>query len=162
MPSSASKRRLPTMTCSDLAGGQDALGPHAGAGKHRGRRGPRRARSDRRRASSSTASASGCRLAASADAASRKTSSSSRPPVDDQSGESAARPWVSVPVLSKANVSHDARLSTADPPLIKTPCRASQAMLASIAAGVASTSPHGHATTSTATVRDQTSGQPAR
>ena len=71
-------------------------------------------------------------------------------------------PLVSVPVLSNANVSHFARLSTADPPLIKTPWRASQAMLASIAAGVASTSPHGQATTSTATTRDQTSGQPAR
>ena len=71
-------------------------------------------------------------------------------------------PWVSVPVLSNANVSQAARRSRAGPPLIRTPCRASQAMLASIAAGVASTRPHGQATTSTATVRDQTSGQPAR
>ncbi len=95
------------------------------------------------------------------EAARRSTSLSSRPSIVTRLVNSGV-PRVSVPVLSKAKVSHDARASSAGPPLIRTPCRASHAMLASMAAGVASTSPHGHATTSTATVRDQTSGQPAR
>ena len=141
--------------------GADALGPDARTGEQRRVAYRRRAAIDRRRASAMTARASGWRLDASADAARRSTSSADRPPVTT-SLVNCGVPRVSVPVLSNANVSHAARLSTAEPPLINTPCRASQAMLASIAAGVASTSPHGHATTSTATTRDQTSGQPAR
>ena len=75
---------------------------------------------------------------------------------------SSGRPRVSVPVLSKANVSHSASRSSAAPPLIRTPCRASQAMLARIAAGVARTRAHGQATTSTATVREPDVGPAER
>ena len=89
------------------------------------------------------------------------TSSAGRSPVDDQPGE-LGNPWSVFRSCRTRTCRTAARPSTAEPPLIKTPCRASQAMLASIAAGVASTNPHGHATTSTATTRDQTSGQPAR
>ncbi len=117
--------------------------------------------SDRRRASSTTTVARGWRLDDSTEAASRRTSLSSRPLIATRLVNSGV-PRVNVPVLSKANVSHDARASIAGPPLINTPCRASHAMLASMAAGVARTRPQGHATTSTATVRDQTSGQPAK
>ena len=59
------------------------------------------------------------------------------------------RPQLSVPVLSNAIVSIDARRSSAIEPLMTTPERASQAIAAMTALGVARTSGQGQATTST-------------
>ena len=58
-------------------------------------------------------------------------------------------PRVSVPVLSNTIVSIDARRSSATEPFTTTPARASQAIAAITALGVARINGHGQATTST-------------
>ena len=57
-------------------------------------------------------------------------------------------PVVSVPVLSSATMLMPASFSTAAPPRKRMPCRAPQAIAASTAEGMDSTSAHGDATTS--------------
>ncbi len=93
----------------------------------------------------------GARSARSADAASQRTRSASAPP-NARTSPISGRPSVSVPVLSKASASTRASRSSAAPPLTRTPRRASRAVAASTAAGVARMRAHGQATTSTASV----------
>mmetsp|Transcript_15347 Transcript_15347/g.40505 ORF Transcript_15347/g.40505 Transcript_15347/m.40505 type:complete len:417 (-) Transcript_15347:463-1713(-) len=100
-------------------------------------------------ASFTTAAASGCVDLASSDAASRRASFPAGPPV----ATTRQRPCVSVPVLSAHTIDTWASASRADAALTSMPRRAPAPMDATAGTGAASTSAHGHATTSSTSAR---------
>ena len=94
----------------------------------------------------------GCSLCRFTAAASRSTSLAGTPSSATTS-VTTGLPCVSVPVLSNATLRTDASRSRCAPPLMSTPRRAPAASADTMATGVAMTSAHGQAMTSSTSAR---------
>ena len=103
-------------------------------------------------ASCTMARASGC-VEKRATAAAIESAAFSLPPSRMSIFDTTNAPFVSVPVLSKANWLTPARFSMATPPRNKMPFRAPAAIATRIADGIDKTSAQGEATTSKVMVR---------